>query len=140
MLPMTFSYTIEVEQNTVYTNAEGSITFDDLHEHMKKVAGDSLFRPGMNAIADLRKARIRMSLQDTPDLVRLFLQQAKFRKHGRWAVVIDRKPEARLIRFFIRFMEHLPFDMGVFDNSGDALRWLAQSEADRAADTDQSKT
>ena len=134
IFPVPFSCAIETLQNIVHTNAEGSVTTGDLHAHMQLVIDDPLFRPGMNAAADLRKAKILMSLQDAPALVRLFLQQAKIRKRGSWAVVIDRHPEVHLIRFFISFMEHLPFNMRVFDNSVDAIRWLQRGEADLAAD------
>lgn len=128
---MPFTYTIAPEHNIIHTNAEGRISLGDLDEHMRTVAHDPLFRPGMNTIADLRQARIFMSLQDAPDLVRLFIHQAKIRKKGCWAVLIDRHPEVHLIRFFISFMEHLPFKMRVFGNAEDARRWLQGSESGR---------
>ncbi|KPJ77770.1 MAG: hypothetical protein AMJ54_06220 [Deltaproteobacteria bacterium SG8_13] len=129
---MPFTYTIEPERNIIRTSAEGSITIIDLDKHMKSVADDPLFRPGMNTVADLRNVRIVISLQEAPDLVRLFIHQAKIRKRGRWAVVISRYPEAHLIRFFIAFLEHLPFTMNVFDNYEDAIRWLRDADAARA--------
>ena len=132
MMEMPFTYTIAPQENIVYTTGEGRISLADLQEHMHAVSNDPLFQPGMNTLADLRNSKIIMSIQDAPDLIRLFIQQAKTRKRGRWAVVIRRHPEVHLIRFFVTFMENLPFKMRVFGNTQEALRWLRASEQDRA--------
>ena len=129
-MPLTF--TIGPQDNIVYTIGEGSISLTDLREHMRTVNEDPRFKPGMDALADLRNSHIMMTLQDVPDLIRLFIQQAKTRKRGRWAVVIRRHPEAHLARFFITFMENLPFKMSVFGNTGQALHWLRSADGDRA--------
>lgn len=131
---MPFTYSIAPESQIIHTIGEGRIALVDLVEHMQTVADDPLFRPGMNTVADLRNARILMSFQEAPDLIRLFIRQAKIRKRGRWAVGINRHPEVHMIRFFITFLEHLPFQMGVFDNCEDAVRWLADSSALCATD------
>ena len=99
---------------------------------MRTVCEDPLFQPGMNTAADSRHSQIQMTIQDTPDLIRLFIQQARIRKRGRWAVVIRRHPEVHLIRFLITFMEHLPFKMSVFANTGEALVWLRGSGKNHA--------
>ena len=129
---MPLSYTIDPQQNIIYTTGEGRISLGDLRVHMKTVSEDPLFQPGMNTVADLRHLQIQMTIQDTPDLIRLFIEQAKIRKRGRWAVVIRRHPEVHLIRFLITFMEHLPFKMSVFANTGEALVWLQGSGKDHA--------
>ena len=125
---MPFTYTIAPELNLIRTSGQGDVTLTGLMLHMEKVIDDSLYRPGMNTIADMRQARILMTMQDTSDLIRLFLQQAKIRKRGRWAVVISRRPEVHMIRFFITFLEHLPFKMSVFDTPEEAAEWLEVSE------------
>jgi hypothetical protein len=86
----------------------------------------------MNTVADLRNARIMMSLQDAPDLIHLFVEQTTIRKRGRWAVVIHRHPEAYLIRFFGTLMEYLPFNISVFDNPKKAPCWLGGENQNRA--------
>ena len=133
VIAMPFTYTIESELNLIRTSCEGQVTLTDLAQHMQKVIGDPLYRPGMNTIADMRQARILMTLQDAPELIQLFIRQAKIRKRGRWAVVISRHPEVHLIRFFITLLEHLPFKMSVFDTCEEAADWLASSEEDKAA-------
>ena len=130
---MPLTYTIEPHDNIVYTVAEGTVTLADLRAHMQTVNDDPLFQPGISALADLRNAQIDMTIQDTPELIRLFIQQAKIRKRGRWAVVIRRHPEAHLARFFITFMENLPFKMSVFGNTFEALHWLRSCDREPAA-------
>ncbi len=129
---MPLTYTIDPQHKIIHTIGRGNITLGDLAVHMKAVTEDPLFQPGMNTIADVRTAKILMSIPDTPDLIRLFIQQAKIRKRGRWAVVMTRYPEVHLIRFFISFMEHLPFNMSVFDSDTDAIRWIRKRSSDRA--------
>ena len=132
MREMPFTYTIAPEENIVYAKGEGMISLADLRAHMQTVNQDPLFRAGMNAIADLRDTQIVMNLQDVPDLIRLFIQQASIRKRGRWAVVIRRHPEVHLIRFFVTFMENLPFQLRVFGKSQEALHWLRESGQESA--------
>ena len=129
---MPFTYSIEPRENIVYTTGEGRIAFADLQEHMQTVNSDPLFQPGMNAMVDLRNAQINMTIEDTPELIRLFIQQAKTRKRGKWAVVITRYPERHLIRFFITFMNHLPFKMNAFGDTAEALNWLRTSDQNHA--------
>ena len=74
MFPMPLSYATDALQDIVHTDAEGSIMVGDLRARIKTVNEDALFRPGMNVVADMPKAKILMSLQDAPALVRLFLQ------------------------------------------------------------------
>lgn len=129
---MGFTYTIETRDNFVFATAEGTIAFADLQEHMQTVISDPMFQPGMNAVADMRNAQIAMTIEDIPDLIRLFIQQAKTRKRGKWAVVMTRYPERHLLHFFITFMNHLPFKMKAFGDTGDALNWLRDSDQNRA--------
>ena len=94
MIEMPLSYANHPQENIVYTTGEGRISLGDLQGHMRTVSEDSRFRPGMNTVVDLRNSQITMTIQEAPDLIRLFMQQAKNRKQGRWAVVIRRYPKS----------------------------------------------
>ncbi len=123
---MPINYRVDVSIGIVFTNAEGTLTDEDLFEHSSKLRHDPDFRPGLSQLFDATKVgKFRVS----SDCVRKLAMRNCFAYGSRRACVVNAPIGYGLARMYQILTSHTLDEFSVFRNMDEAISWLGLADA-----------
>jgi hypothetical protein len=122
---MPVSYHIDVKRDLVLTTASGILTDEDVLEHKAKLTNDTLFKPGMKELSDLRFID---RLAVTPDGVRAMVQKDSLDKvqlvSHKLAIIVSQDLAFGMARMYQTLTQSNLENVGIFRSIEDARVWL----------------
>ncbi len=121
---------VDPEAALVTFQCSGTIVFEDVAQAYDSMFAHPLFRPGINAMWDLRHATIGLYTQQIPDLLAMIRGRQSDRGTGyRVAILVSGSPDFGLSTLFEMSAQSMPFETRVFRSSTQAAQWLAGQTA-----------
>ncbi len=118
---MPASYTIDLEQQAIFSQASGRLTDSDLIEHQRKVLVDPEFDPHLRQLWDLREVTAADVSSET---LRELARATSYAPDTMRALVAPGDVVYGLARMFQTLHEHAGEDLRVFRSIEDAKQWL----------------
>lgn len=104
----------------------GTLVLADVERAFAAMFSDPAFRPGINALWDLRQATIGLYAQQIPDVLRMVRARQSDRGTGyRVAILVSGSPDFGLSTLFEMSAHSMPFEVRVFRSHTQATQWLA---------------
>jgi hypothetical protein len=120
---------IQPEQKLVTFECSGLVVVDEVRAAFQRMFDDPLFRPGINALWDLRNASIGVRMQEIPALLDMVSSRQGDRgKDYRVAILVSGSPDFGLSTLFEMSAHAMPFAVRVFRSYTQASQWLAGLE------------
>ena len=117
---------VNPETSLVTFECTGTLVFDDVDRAFGAMFADPAFRPGINALWDIRHATIGLYAQQIPDLLRMVRERQSERGSGyRVAILVSASPDFGLSTLFEMSAHSMPFEVRVFRSHTQATQWLA---------------
>jgi len=120
---MAWSYSIDLQQRTVFSSFAGTITPQDVQEEMNALKNDPKFDPAFNQVVDAFDGKVA---PDFPtDKVRELGSNAIFDKKSRRAIIVQGDLAFGLARMFATYREiNGETNLQVFRNREEAFHWM----------------
>lgn len=120
---MPWSYFIDLQQRTVFSNFTGTITPLDVEEEMNASKNDPQFNPTFNQVVDAFDGKVA---SDFPtDKVRELGSNTIFDKKSRRAIIVQGDLAFGLARMFATYREiNGETSLQVFRNREEAYHWM----------------
>jgi hypothetical protein len=107
----------------------GDLELDDIRQALESLYENPDFRPGMNALWQIKNGTIAVTATELPDLIELLKRLADKRGTGyRVAIVVRRNIDFGLSTVFQMHAYSLPLEIKVFQSLTQAKRWVAGEE------------
>ena len=119
---MPFRYEIDRARRLVLSTATGTVTDEDLHTHMRRLAADPNFDPTYRQLVDLRDVS---NVDVTSGGLRALGSSNPWKEPTRRAVVCERDVVFGLARMYQLLTDDDPHEVQVFREISEALDWLA---------------
>jgi hypothetical protein len=104
----------------------GTLVLADVERAFEAMFAHPSFRPGINALWDLRHATIGLYAQQIPDLLRMIRGRQADRGTGyRVAILVSGSPDFGLSTLFEMSAHAMPFEVRVFRSHTQATQWLS---------------
>jgi hypothetical protein len=104
----------------------GDLELDDIRKALEGLYQNPDFRPGMNALWEIKNGTISVTATELPELIELLKRLADKRGSGyRAAIVVRRNMDFGLSTVFQMHAYSLPFEIKVFQSLTQAKRWVA---------------
>jgi hypothetical protein len=127
---MSVAIHIDSEAALVTFVCKGTITYSEVEQAFEEMFADGGFRPGINALWDLREASIGLYAQQIPDLLRMVRERQSDRGTGyRVAILVAGSPDFGLSTLFEMSAHSMPFEVRVFRSHTQAVEWLSGQTA-----------
>ena len=118
---MPASYSIDREQQAIFSRASGTLTDEELRDHQRRVLADPDFDPRLRQLWDLRQvSAAEVSTATLRDLA----AATSYAPDTKRAVVAPRDVIYGLARMFQTLHEHAGEDFRVFRSVEEARDWL----------------
>ncbi len=116
---------VDSDTDLVTFECSGTLVLQDVSCALDAMFADPGFRPGIDALWDLRHASIGLYAQQIPDVLRIIRDRQDNRGTGyRVAILVAGSPDFGLSTLFEMSTHAMPFDVRVFRSSTEASRWL----------------
>jgi len=118
---MTVTYTIDLEQNIVFTQVDGVVDGIQLRSHQDRLADDSDFSPDMHELMDC---------SGVTDVKMKTINKSQIAKTSPWgsrakrAIVVPNLLIFGLLRIFQTIMSDAHGELSIFHDSNSATTWL----------------
>ncbi|MBB6094303.1 hypothetical protein HNQ60_003184 [Povalibacter uvarum] len=121
---MESSYSIHPAENLVKMHVWGELTVDGLIDLITRAGSDPAFRPGMNAVADLRESHGNWDYSEI-QRYRDFVVHVAGSKKRRWAAVVKPGTLVAVVHITILISDEVRdvIEMELFDEPARAARW-----------------
>lgn len=104
----------------------GTLVLAEVEQAFESMFSHPSFRPGINALWDIRHATIGLYAQQIPDLLRMIRARQSERGSGyRVAILVSGSPDFGLSTLFEMSAHSMPFEVRVFRSHTQATQWLA---------------
>ena len=132
LIRMSISYSIDQQQQTVFTHVQGIIVGDDIFEQQDRLKSDPLFNPHMKELINCLEQE--NSVMNNADKM-FTVANCPWGEHAKRAIIADTPLIIGLSRMFQLYMMGKHGDIEVFRNIDDARGWLGISETGRTCIT-----
>ncbi len=117
---------VSPENSLVTFECSGTLLLAEVEQAFEAMIGHPSFRPGINAMWDIRNASIGLYAQQIPDLLRMVRERQSDRGKGyRVAILVSGSPDFGLSTLFEMSAHAMPFEVRVFRSHTQATQWLA---------------
>ncbi|MDH4037509.1 MAG: hypothetical protein OEX18_12330 [Candidatus Krumholzibacteria bacterium] len=117
---------VNPENSLVTFECSGTLLLAEVEQAFEAMIGHPSFRPGINAMWDIRNASIGLYAQQIPDLLRMIRERQSDRGKGyRVAILVSGSPDFGLSTLFEMSAHAMPFEVRVFRSHTQATQWLA---------------
>ncbi len=124
---------VHPEENIIVHRATGQLEIDDITQAFDNALADPDFRPGMNALWDLRDAAIHFSPDKLQELVtHVALSRDRRGTRYRLAIVAQDSVLLMLADIFKALTGPLSFEVRIFRDDDEAWSWLRQDSTSAA--------
>ena len=104
----------------------GTLVLEEVERAFNEMFDHPSFRPGINALWDIRHATIGLYAQQIPDILRMIRARQADRGTGyRVAILVSGSPDFGLSTLFEMSAHSMPFEVRVFRSHTQASQWLA---------------
>jgi hypothetical protein len=123
---MPITYRIDKKAGTIYVEATGEITVEDLIENEKKIVSDTDLSKGFNTYADFSKARPALSVNiDKIKMSKEFVKSIQdLRGKCKWAIFAPNKYSYLYSFMYAILSRNLIIETKVFRDDVKAKEWL----------------
>ncbi|UCF87708.1 MAG: STAS/SEC14 domain-containing protein [Nitrospiraceae bacterium] len=123
---MSVTYRIDKEEGTVYVEATGEITVEDLIETEKKIVHDKDLSKGFNTYADFSNARPSLNVNiDKIKISKEFVESVQdLRGKCKWAIFAPEKYSYLYSLMYATLSRDLIIETRVFRDDVKAKEWL----------------
>lgn len=116
---------IDLAAGLVFTTISGHVDTDELVRALEGCVGHRDFRPGLNGIADLRRARYDARSEDIKRLAELMAMHRDRIGSSRTAIVVSSDVAYGLSRMYQAFADDTSIQTRIFRDIDEAERWAA---------------
>ena len=123
---MPAKYKIDNKNGTVYVEANGVLTVDELIETEKKIISDPAIEKGFNTFADFSNAKVssKVNYEDL-QLSKEFVESIQDKRGKcKWAIYAPGNYEYAFSTMYAVISKDLIIDTNVFKDKSEALDWL----------------
>lgn len=117
------SHTVDARRNEVTTTAEGTVTVEEVRNHLSREKSD--FALPYRELIDARQAVVRFSSSELQEIVELLRSLARRHRLGRTAVVVSTDVAYGIMRMFQILVEDV-CEVQPFRDVTTATRWLKE--------------
>jgi len=118
---MTVSYTIDLEQNVVFTQVDGVVDGIQLREHQERLRDDSDFKADMYELMDCSEIiNVKMKTINNSQLTK----SSPWKSDAKRAIVVPNLLIFGLLRIFQTMMSDEHGNISIFYDSANATAWL----------------
>lgn len=126
---MSTDYCIDIPNHCVQVTAHGPLDKQQVLGVFSCFLGDPDFMPGMDLLADLRKAEIRSGLDAITELIDHVQKHREQRgENYRVALVVALGFQETMAQLYRIYARSLPITTAVFHSIGDARDWLEHTK------------
>lgn len=122
-MPVTFS--IDPDTDLITFTVRGDLSLDEVRNALENQFDHPHFRKGMNAMWNLKEARIKITMVELPELISAIQAMSDQRGKGfKVALLVRSNEDFGLSSLFEMSAYVLPFAVRVFRNSKEAAAWV----------------
>jgi hypothetical protein len=117
---------VNPETSLVTFECAGTLLLEEVEQAFDAMFKHPAFRPGCNALWDIRHASIGLYAQQIPEILRMIKGRQADRGTGyRVAILVSGSPDFGLSTLFEMSAHSMPFEVRVFRSHTQATQWLA---------------
>lgn len=118
---MPAAFHIDAPARRIFSWGWGDMADDDLYEHVKHLAGDPRFDPGMSQVIDFRDVQ---DVHVTSECVRRMAELNPFRLEARRALIANRALVIGLVRMYQLSADLPATSLRLFETQQEAFAWV----------------
>jgi hypothetical protein len=117
---------IDPAANLITYNVRGELAVDDIRAAIESIYESPDFKPGMNALWEIKQGTISVTATQLPELIELLKQLADKRGSGyKVAILVSGNMDFGLSTIFQMHAYSLPFEVKVFQSRTQARQWVS---------------
>jgi hypothetical protein len=121
---MPIEVSIDRKRDLVRRRISGEVSTDDMIRSFEETLRHPEYQPGMNELTDIRDHVHQTTGEDIRKVADTLKERGGFTGNVQHAIVVSRTVSYGLSRMLQMLMDDTPWEVAIFENPGEAERWL----------------